>query len=251
MADNLPLALQTAMRMPVSAPKNGEFFTPVFRVAFPHLDEPWAGNNKDGNNVPAYSCAGVFSDDASLASLVEVSNRQLTNKFGNDALEMLQHGVYRYPLRPKKVMASKFSGFDGTGYFCSLRARKDAPMQCVAFIDGKPTPLQPGAIERHLYPGSYAYAIIQIYAYDNVGKGVGWGLRTLVKVADGERFGGPKATTQEEALAAITGVMLPPGLIGGSSGGVQLEGKAEPVNPPFAVGPAIPLGDDSLDDFFS
>ena len=238
-------ALVAAMSKPVAQPRDGLLFTPVFRIAFPHLDEPWAGQNPGPGAKPAFSLLGVFDDNADLREIMTLMNKRLGDKFGNPAVEQTMQALkmgltsnYRYAIRPKADMASRFAGFEGAGFFASLRAPADAPPACLAYFDGKSTTLQPGAIERHLYAGAYAYATVSPFAYDNVGKGVSLGVRTIVKVADGEKFGGPKATTQEEAMATVAGVVLPTGLLP-APGSPTLEGMAEP---PFDLGPAAESG---------
>lgn len=237
-------ALKSAMSKPVATGTNGLFYTPVFRLAFPHLDAPWGGDPVK-NIPPAFTFLGVFDDDADLSQIENALKASLVTKFGKGAINLLGAGAYRYPLRPKMVMAEKYSGFEGSGMFGSFRARADAQPACIDMSQGKQVLLQLGAIERSIYAGCYCYATCTIYAFDKGGgKGVSLGVRTLVKVADGERFGGMAPTSKEEAVAATTAVSLP-GLITGDVGSI-IDGKAEevPWNGEGQVGPHGYQGDE-------
>lgn len=236
----LPVALQAAMRSPVGPVQNALWYTPVFRVAFPHLDEPWAGENKSGKAEPAFSCLGVFADDADLSYLTREAARLLASKHGPQFQVLVNASKLRWPLMPKAAMAIKYAGFEGDGFYASFRANQSAPPACVDRTGDRSLVLQRGAIERSIYAGSFCYAVVSIYYYSKGGgQGVGTGLRTLVKVADGERFGGAQPPSEAEVAAAVSGVQLP-GLVA-AGGGLVIEGRAEPVVRPSAPTPSEPL----------
>jgi hypothetical protein len=203
-------ALLQAMKFPVRGPDKGLFFTPVFRVSFPHLDVPW-GNSQNPNAPPAFQLNAIFADEADLSQMQNQLNTALASKFGPNATSpaLIQAGVYKYALRPK-IVKSNFQGYEGSGHFASLRARQDTPPACVDISTGKAVLLQIGAIERVIYAGCYAYAAYTTFAFEKGGgKGVSCGLRTLVKVADGELFGGLPAVSRDEAAAAVANVQIP------------------------------------------
>src|SRR5215475_10447610 len=201
-------ALLNAMKYPVRGPDKGLHFTPVFRVSFPHLDQPW-GNTLNPQAPPGYMVNALFADDADISQMKGLLDKALTDRFGPSAPQLVGAGVYKYALRPK-VAKANFQGYDGTGFYCAMRARQETPPACVDISTGKPVLLQIGAIERVIYAGSYCYGAYTIYSFDKGGgKGVSCNLRTLVKVSDGEHFAGLPAVTREEAAAAIANVQIP------------------------------------------
>lgn len=220
-------ALAIAMQKPVKLPNlpSGFMVTPIMRVSFPHLDAPWAGDNPQAQ--AAYQVLGIFSDDADISSLRAAENRFLVQKFGPGAPQQVQFGMYKMPIHPKLKMSARYSGFEGDGYYATFRAKPTAPPACIDASRGKPILLQRGAIERVIYPGCYCYATFQPYNFDKGGgKGVSFGLKTLVKVADGDNLGGPREATREEVLGSVVGLNLP-GLIVHDGTPVLLESSAQ------------------------
>lgn len=223
-------ALVAAMRNPVRPMMQGLMYTPVFRLAFPHLDAPWGGDEAK-KIPPSFQILAVCADDANLTEITTAVDKSLTQRFGPQALELLALGSYRYPILPKRKMAVKYAGFEGTGMYLNLRARQDSRPMCIDASQGKNVILQVGAIENVMYSGCFCYATVSAYSYDKGGgKGVSLNFRTLVKVADGERFGGMAPTSEDEAMAAVTGVELP-GLVDYSTGAPVIDGKAEEIDP--------------------
>lgn len=225
-------ALATAMRVPVRLPnlEPSILTTPVFRASFVHLDVPWGGDEGKGT-LPSYQLLAVFADDADLSQMKAAQSRGLVSKFGPEAPGMVQHGVYKVAIMPKAKMAIKYQGFEGNGFYASLRSRSTNPPVCINLMSGNPVVLQRGAIERVIYAGCYCYATFQPYTYDKSGgKGISFGLRTLVKVADGDSLGGPTPASREEVLGSVAGLNLP-GLIISNDVPTLIEGKAE--TPPW------------------
>lgn len=201
-------ALAQAMRFPVRGPDKGLYFTPVFRMSFPHLDQPW-GNTQNPQAPPGYLCNALFADDADLSQMKALLDQALIARFGPTAPQLVGAGVFKYALRPKAAKAT-FQGYEGSGFFAGFRAKQETPPACVDISHGKPTLLQLGAIERVIYAGCYVYAAYTVYSFDKGGgKGVSCNLRTLVKVADGEAFAGLPPVSREEAVAAIANVQIP------------------------------------------
>lgn len=242
-------ALLQAMRLPVRTMDKGLYFTPIFRVSFPHLDVPW-GNTLNPQAPPGYMVNALFADDADLSEMKTLLDNSLVSKFGPMAPQMVSAGAFKYALRPKFTKAT-FQGYEGPGYFCALRARQETPPACVDITTGKPMLLQIGAIERVIYAGCFAYASYTIYSFDKGGgKGVSCNLRTLVKVAEGEHFAGLPAVSRDEAAAAIANVVVP-GVIDtrGMMIGFQVPGQEgatvhptlQPTAAPATVAPVLPV----------
>lgn len=56
---------------------------------------------------------------------------------------------------------------------------------------------QPILTEEEFYPGCWARATVTAYSYDNVGKGVAFGLHNIQKLGDDENFTGRVAAEED------------------------------------------------------
>lgn len=154
--------------------------TPVFRVSFPSVFEPTSFEG----GAPKYEVTALFDPDKFTAkdkerwkAILELADEVSMERF-------------------KKKMSALPGNFK--------RAVRDGgeKSDLGGFEEGKPfarlsSKMKPGLIDQdraeimdkeEFYPGCYARATITCYAYDNVGKGVAFGLQNLQKVADGERL---------------------------------------------------------------
>jgi hypothetical protein len=86
-----------------------------------------------------------------------------------------------------------YDGYDQNTIWCSASSKIKPGL-----VDAKMNPI----IEpNEFYGGCYARATVTVFDYDNVKKGVSFGLRNIQKVKDGEPFGG--ASKPEDDFAAI------------------------------------------------
>ena len=238
-----PPAIIPAMSKAVRPPEgNGTLYSPVFQVSFPHLDTPWTGENVKGE--PVFMVNAIFDDNADLSEMSNALLIQLTKKFGAQAPSLVKAGALKFALRPK-AQKGNFQGYDGTGFFAAIRARTDTPMVCLDYTSGKAVVVGQGMRDSVFYAGCYAYAAYSPFAYEKGGgKGCSLSLRTLVKVAEGERVGGGTPVSEAEAMSAVQGVVIP-GITDARQ--PQVDGHATEVPWTMPSGEIVPSDKDLMD----
>jgi len=154
--------------------------TPVFRVSFPSVFEAssWEGS------APKFEVTALFDpskfsdkDKARWKDMNALVNDVSMEKFKKKVKDL--PGNFKKPFRDGSEKAD-LEGFEDGKPF----ARMSSKMR-PGLIDKDRTPI---VDQDEFYPGCYARATVTAYAYDNVGKGVAFGLHNLQKVADGERL---------------------------------------------------------------
>jgi hypothetical protein len=163
-----------------SKPDRKVLTTPVFRVSFPNVFIPGSFDN----GPPKYGVTMLFTPadftDAEkklwkdiLAALDDASMAKF-KKHWKDLGDNFKKGLRK---------GEEKEGLDGYG-----------PGVVFANATSK---MKPGLVDRdknpilnqeQFYPGCYARATITVFAFDNKGKGVSFGLNNLQKVRDGESF---------------------------------------------------------------
>ena len=146
--------------------------TPTFRASFVNVFEP--RENQQSGKLE-YSVKMIFDKDADLTDLKDIIKEAIRNKWGNNPpknLKMpLRNGnesdLDKYPEDKDKVIANAKSVMYPPGLIDAKTKQE--------IIDPK-----------EFYSGCYARASIVCYAYDNVSKGVAFGLQNLLKIKDGE-----------------------------------------------------------------
>ncbi|MBR1625616.1 MAG: DUF2815 family protein [Bacteroidales bacterium] len=146
--------------------------TPTFRASFVNVFEP---RQNEQSGKLEYSVKMIFDKDADLTGLKEIIKEAIRNKWGNNPpknLKMpLRNGnesdLDKYPEDADKVIANAKSVAYPPG-----------------LIDAKTK--QEILDPKEFYSGCYARASLVAYAYDNVSKGVAFGLQNLLKIRDGE-----------------------------------------------------------------
>lgn len=154
--------------------------TPVFRVSFPSVFEAssWEGS------APKFEVTGLF-DPSKFSEKDKERWKAMQDLADQAAMDTFKKKVSALPGNFKKPFRDGAEKGDLAG-----------------FEEGKPfarmsSKMKPGLIDidktiitdqTEFYPGCYARATVTAYAYDNVGKGVAFGLQNLQKVADGERL---------------------------------------------------------------
>lgn len=154
--------------------------TPMFRVSFPSVFE--ASSYEGG--APKFSVCAVWTpklftpkDKELWAAMKLLADEVSLEKFKKklDALP----ANFKKPFRDGNEKAD-LEGFGEGKVFSNLSSK-----------------MRPGIIDRDrapitdpedFYPGCFARATITAYAYDNVGKGVAFGLQNLQKIKDGDRL---------------------------------------------------------------
>lgn len=190
--------------------------TPKFRVSFPHVFVPQDQKKDDGSVKKEYSCVMLFDKDADLSALKAAAQAVATEKWGDKIPSNLRS--------PFKNQGDKdYEGYEDGAVF--IEARTTTRPAVVGMeqveIDGQMRfkPLD----ETEFYPGCYAWATVNAYAYGGAGTkyspGIGFGLRNIQKLEDGEPLGG--RTRPEDDFAPA------------NTGGVAAGGEAKPAGSLF------------------
>jgi hypothetical protein len=160
--------------------KGDKLITPPFRVSFPAIWEPRGFDDQK----PKYSVSAIFdpstftkADHAAFARMVELAEETAQAKFSKPHT----HAMLKNPFRDGAEKAH-LEGYGEGLIFCTLSTKMKPG---VVGRDSKPL-----MDESELYAGCYARATITCYPYDNVGKGVAFGLHNLQKLGDGENLTG-------------------------------------------------------------
>jgi len=140
--------------------------TPPFRVSFPAVFE--ASSYQGGD--PKYSVVMLFYPDKFKKLIKDLP------------------GNFKKPLRDGAEKAH-LDGY-GEGMMFGTASSKQRP----GLVDRTKQPI---LTEEEFYPGCWARATITAYPYDNVGKGVAFGLHNLQKLGDDENFTGRVAAEDD------------------------------------------------------
>lgn len=167
--------------------------TPKFRVSFPHLHTPTKFKKEDGDSTAKYSMTMVFDKKAqeskAYKELIKACKSALKEKFGDKA-EAIWKKTRSPVFRPHEDMGEKSQkDFDDDVMWARAKSKNQPEL-----IDRKGGETIYAAAD--FYPGCYAIATVNPYAYDYNGtKGVSLWINSVVKMDDGERIG----TVQESA----------------------------------------------------
>lgn len=163
------------------AKTENKLWTPVFRVSYPNVFQPRAVMQ---GQTPKYSIAMLFPKvytDPTEAALFEKLKTAVTaaavSKWGPDKTKW-----------PKNLRSPWHDGSekDSDGYGPDI-----------IYASASSSKIKPGVVDAQMndiiepnefYGGCYARATITVFAYENVTKGVAFGLRNIQKVRDGEPF---------------------------------------------------------------
>lgn len=150
--------------------------TPKFRVSYPSVFQPKAFEGQE----PKYSVTMLFDKKTDIAAVKKAAFNAAVEKWG-----------------PKKEKWPKFKNRtirdgdeerpDTEGYGGCVFATATAKKKPIV-VNGRRDPIDD---PDQFYAGCYARAELLAFAYDEKGnRGVGFVLRKLQKVADGDEFGG-------------------------------------------------------------
>lgn len=169
-----------------------KIITPEFRVAFANVFAP-RNTNLDNPDAPRlrYGVTMIFEPKENLVELQKIANTKVKADFGeNFSLKSVRH-----PFRKQAEKHGIYEGFNETGLFvnCTTKNRPQIITQDGTGIFD----------EEGFYSGCYARASLTVFTYDQKGKGVGFGLKSLLKTRDGEPLGGGRASAEQEFEAFI------------------------------------------------
>lgn len=171
-----------------------KIISPECVLSYPHLDEPVAAMN--GQGEPKYSCTLLFAEGADLAAMQAAVIEAAVDKFGAKAVQMLKTGALKIPFR---------TDWEAKGYpegttFINVRSAQ-APGLVYAHRDPgtkKPAIVPGDKITEVFYAGAHVRASLAAFGYDTSGnKGVSFGLNNLQKLSDGPRLDGRKAADDD------------------------------------------------------
>ena len=167
------------------------YMTPIFRASFPNLFT--ASSGPDGGE-PKYGLSAIWTPGNFTEKEAELWKKLMAGVDGAckeqfkkslKELKALNAEGGNYKLVPRNGSSKAHLGGYGEGtVFASLTTRMkpgvvDADRSRISVEDGN---------EDLIYPGCYCRATVNVYTYDNKGKGVALGLLNVQKVKDGERL---------------------------------------------------------------
>ena len=164
--------------------------TPPFRVSFPAVFEPSSYQGGD----PKYSLVGLFyldkfteADKKAWASMNAIADAAAKDKFKKIVKDLPAN--FKRPIREGKEK-DHLEGYNVPNCMFATFSSKQRP----GLVDRNKQPI---LSEEDFYPGCWARATITSYPYDNVGKGVAFGLHNLQKLGDDENFTGRVAAEED------------------------------------------------------
>lgn len=164
--------------------------TPPFRVSFPAVFEPSSYQGGD----PKYSVVGLFypdkftdADKKAWASMQAIADAASKDKFKKAVKDLPAN--FKKPIR-SGAEKERLEGYNVPGCMFATFSSKQRP----GIVDRNKQPI---LTEEDFYPGCWARATITAYPYDNVGKGVAFGLHNLQKLGDDENFTGRVAAEED------------------------------------------------------
>ena len=159
--------------------------TPSFRVSFPNV---FTAKYNELSKKEEYSIVALFSKGTDLAPMKAAAKEACVAMWGADQTKWPKNlkSPFRDQAEKKREDGTYPSGMEDGGIFMNLKS-KNKP----ATFDQK---VQLIINPEDFYPGCYAIATINAYAYDQAGnRGVAFGLNDLQKVGEGEKFSGRAA----------------------------------------------------------
>lgn len=166
--------------------------TGKFRVSFPHVFKP----QTTPSGEQRYSVVMLLSkeDKESVNKLQAMAKAAAYEKWGKDPVDGKKVKI-AWPLRDGEEKSDQYDGYKGMVF--ATASSKNKPK-----VVGKN--LDVIVDESEFYPGCYARASINAYAWEWKGKkGVSFGLINLQKLAEGEQFG--FSSKPEDDFEAIEG----------------------------------------------
>ncbi len=165
--------------------------TPPFRLSFPNLFEKSSFKGSE----PKYSCVMIFHPDKFTAA--DKKQYQEMKRIANEAsVDFHKKALKDLPdnfKRPLKDGAEKehLEGYGKGTIFCTASTK-----QMPGVINKGKDPLHQMTPE-DMYPGCWCRATVTSYGYDNIGKGVAFGLQNIQKLGDGQNFTGRLAADED------------------------------------------------------
>lgn len=152
--------------------------TPKFRVSFPNVFRPQAPM-QGSTGEAKYGLQMLFAKGENIDELKKLAHEACAEKWGSDKAKWPKN--LRSPFRDQGE--KDYDGYVEGAIFVSATSK-----------------LKPGLVDKNnrdiiseddFYPGCYARAQVNAFAYDTAGnRGVAFGLNNVQKLAEGEPLGG-------------------------------------------------------------
>lgn len=173
--------------------------TPVFRVSFPSV---FQASSAPGSDKKHYSVVAIF-DKAKLANDPDAKKlfAEMKNAMAQCAREEWGDKIpagLKNPFRDGSEKETPGYGPDTIFITFKTEEKNGRP----GLVDQN---MQRIINESDFYPGCFAHATVNPYAWTYMGKsGISFGLQNIQKVADGEPLGGGRAKAEDD-FSAVTG----------------------------------------------
>jgi len=165
------------------------FYTPVFRVSYPHVFVP-QGNKDKPEATPKFSLSAIWDTkdftpkDKELWKKISTEvNAACIKEHGKSFKECIKNSNFKRGIR---IGTDEKEKDDVNYYFegCRFASLTSSAKPGIVKRDGE----SPIESQEDFYAGCYARATITIYAYNNVSKGVALGLNNLQFIKHGEKI---------------------------------------------------------------
>ncbi|MYF70819.1 MAG: DUF2815 family protein [Proteobacteria bacterium] len=159
--------------------------TPPFRISFPSLIK---ATGYQGSAEKFSVTALWYTED--VKGKYKVTWGNLIKRLDETAREFFQTPLAKLPANIRRGIRNgtekaHLNGYGSEVLFASLSANADRRPQVV---DLRKNLLSDDQIRQLCYPGAWARASVNVYAYDNIGKGVAIGLNNLQWLGHGDRL---------------------------------------------------------------
>lgn len=171
-----------------------KLITPVFRLSFPHMFEAQRMGD-DPNSKPKFGTGAIWTP-AKFTAHEKVLWQKILKELNAAAMHTFGKEWKKLPANIKRGLrnGAEKEGMEGYGEGTRFASLTTKTRPGVIGIEKDPetgeyvkiNPDEGNADE--IYPGCYCRATVNVYSYDNKGKGVALGLRNLQKVKDGPRL---------------------------------------------------------------
>ena len=180
---------------------NGTVLTPEFRASWVYVFKPQ--KQTDPTKKAKYSVTMLFPKNADLSHLKKLVVDIMVSKFGADRSAWPK---VRSPFKDQGEKAGTHKGYE-PGCVCITATSVDQPGLVDANVQKIINPSE-------FYSGCYAIATVNAYWYDSNGnKGVGFGLRNIQKLRDGEPLGN-RSNPETDFAPVVGGASAPSGTVG-------------------------------------
>lgn len=218
---------------PTTGQFTGNFLTGPVRVMFPYVFKKRPGKNSDGTpNEGKFECSILFTPGVDFTLLYEeyyaVCARDWQSHY--DAGSNQYYGL-ESPFHDQ-AHKFKYAGYTPGCVYMNLKTQFK-PSVCDASFN-------PIVDESRVYPGVWAIALINAYSFgkNQPKKGVGFGLQSLMVIADDENCGGGGPMDAKKAFQGTN--VQPPAVNPAAAFGAPPQGQPGNPNAGFITPPGAP-----------